>query len=103
VDTHLRQRRIGTSGVTPIYDSLASILGGLSPERRTAFAEYLDEQEQEEASNDGSNIEGTNSVPNGRRDDAAGDSIGGRHLAARASQIREGRARPNPANGAEIG
>ena len=46
---HERTRDTGKGRVKRLYDRLASILRRLPPERRTAFAEYLDEQAEAEA------------------------------------------------------
>ena len=42
MDIHKRFRDTSKGRVTRLYDDLASILRQLSPERREAFAEYVD-------------------------------------------------------------
>lgn len=44
MDFYERSGDIGEGSVSPLYDRLAFLLGQLPPERRIAFAEYLDEQ-----------------------------------------------------------
>ena len=51
--THDREGDLGKSRIDRMYDRLSSLLRRLSPERREAFGEYLNEQEAAEISEQG--------------------------------------------------
>jgi hypothetical protein len=59
VATDDREEHPRKSGrVKRLYDRLASILRRLTPDRRQAAGEYLDEQAQQEENDDGGRAEG---------------------------------------------